>query len=122
MDNIPGMTGVGERRRQALLQGIGSIDQIAANLDKVAAPASVAPRRLPTSSASRSSRCASPVLATIKTDVELEQSLEELELGPIDKEALLAVYHEYELRNLIKELESGSEESGAEGDEKAPPR
>ena len=51
------------------------------------------------------------MLATIKTDVALDQSLEELQLGPIDKEALLAVYREYELRNLIKELESG----GAEG-------
>ena len=58
------------------------------------------------------------MLATIKTDVALEQSLEELQLGPIDKEALLAVYREYELRNLIKELESGgAEESEAESDE-----
>lgn len=58
------------------------------------------------------------MLATIKTDVVLEQSLEELQLGPIDKEALLAVYREYELRNLIKELESGgAEESDAEGDD-----
>lgn len=37
VDNIPGMAGVGEKTAQALLQGIGSIDQIAANLDKVAA-------------------------------------------------------------------------------------
>ena len=31
------MTGVGEKTALALLQGIGSIDEIAANLDKVAA-------------------------------------------------------------------------------------
>ncbi|MCV5533135.1 hypothetical protein OFN26_31185, partial [Escherichia coli] len=33
VDNIPGMTGVGEKTALALLQGIGSIDEIAANLD-----------------------------------------------------------------------------------------
>jgi DNA polymerase-1 len=37
VDNIPGMPGVGEKTALALLQGIGGIDAIAANLDKVAA-------------------------------------------------------------------------------------
>ncbi|MGY2436756.1 DNA polymerase I, partial [Escherichia coli] len=50
--------------------------------------------------------------------------LEELQLGPIDKESLLAVYRKYELRNLIKELESGGEESAGQeeaGDDSAAP-
>ena len=118
VDNIPGMTGVGEKTALALLQGIGSIDQIAANLDKVAALGFRGSKAFADKFREQEQQVRlSYVLATIKTDVELEQSLEELELGPIDKEALLAVYREYELRNLIKELESGSEESGAEGDE-----
>ncbi|WP_439842751.1 DNA polymerase I [Aeromonas taiwanensis] len=118
VDNIPGMTGVGEKTALALLQGIGSIDEIAANLDKVAALGFRGSKAFADKFREQEEQVRlSYVLATIKTDVELEQSLEELELGPIDKEALLAVYREYELRNLIKELESGSEESGAEGDE-----
>lgn len=118
VDNIPGMTGVGEKTALALLQGIGSIDEIAANLDKVAALGFRGSKAFADKFREQEEQVRlSYVLATIKTDVELEQSLEELELGPIDKEALLAVYREYELRNLIKELESGGEESGTEGDE-----
>ncbi|MFQ2369784.1 DNA polymerase I [Aeromonas enteropelogenes] len=118
VDNIPGMTGVGEKTALALLQGIGSIDEIAANLDKVAALGFRGSKTFADKFREQEEQVRlSYVLATIKTDVALEQSLEELELGPIDKEALLAVYREYELRNLIKELESGGEESGAEGDE-----
>ncbi|MGS3185996.1 DNA polymerase I [Aeromonas taiwanensis] len=118
VDNIPGMSGVGEKTALALLQGIGSIDEIAANLDKVAALGFRGSKAFADKFREQEEQVRlSYVLATIKTDVELEQSLEELELGPIDKEALLAVYREYELRNLIKELESGGEESGAEGDD-----
>ncbi|MGN5106895.1 DNA polymerase I [Aeromonas hydrophila] len=119
VDNIPGMTGVGEKTALALLQGIGSIDEIAANLDKVAALGFRGSKAFADKFREQEEQVRlSYVLATIKTDVTLEQSLEELQLGPIDKEALLAVYREYELRNLIKELESGgAEESEAEGDD-----
>ncbi|BBQ28520.1 MULTISPECIES: DNA polymerase I [Aeromonas] len=118
VDNIPGMTGVGEKTALALLQGIGSIDEIAANLDKVAALGFRGSKAFADKFREQEEQVRlSYVLATIKTDVVLEQSLEELQLGPIDKEALLAVYREYELRNLIKELESGGEESEAAGDE-----
>ncbi|MFQ2134860.1 DNA polymerase I [Aeromonas hydrophila] len=119
VDNIPGMTGVGEKTALALLQGIGSIDEIAANLDKVAALGFRGSKAFADKFREQEDQVRlSYVLATIKTDVALEQSLEELQLGPIDKEALLAVYREYELRNLIKELESGgAEESEAEGDD-----
>ena len=128
VDNIPGMTGVGEKTALALLQGIGSIDEIAANLDKVAALGFRGSKAFADKFREQEEQVRlSYVLATIKTDVALEQSLEELELGLIDKEALLAVYREYELRNLIKELESGGEEGSESagqdeaGDESAAP-
>ncbi|MBS4702059.1 DNA polymerase I [Aeromonas media] len=115
VDNIPGMAGVGEKTAQALLQGIGSIDQIAANLDKVAALGFRGSKAFADKFREQEEQVRlSYQLATIKTDVELEQSLEELLLGPIDKESLLAVYREYELRNLIKELESGGEEGAGQ--------
>lgn len=117
VDNIPGMAGVGEKTAQALLQGIGSIDQIAANLDKVAALGFRGSKTFADKFREQEDQVRlSYQLATIKTDVELEQSLEELLLGPIDKESLLAVYREYELRNLLKELEGG-DQSGSDGDE-----
>ncbi|MGN5185921.1 DNA polymerase I [Aeromonas veronii] len=111
VDNIPGMSGVGEKTALALLQGIGSIDEIAANLDKVAALGFRGSKAFADKFREQEEQVRlSYRLATIKTDVELEQSLEELLLKPVDKESLLAVYREYELRNLIKELESGGEE------------
>ncbi|WP_447751513.1 DNA polymerase I [Aeromonas veronii] len=120
VDNIPGMTGVGEKTALALLQGIGSIDEIAANLDKVAALGFRGSKAFADKFREQEEQVRlSYRLATIKTDVELEQSLEELLLKPVDKESLLAVYREYELRNLIKELESGGEEgseSAGQGD------
>ncbi|MFB2847200.1 DNA polymerase I [Aeromonas veronii] len=120
VDNIPGMTGVGEKTALALLQGIGSIDEIAANLDKVAALGFRGSKAFADKFREQEEQVRlSYRLATIKTDVELEQGLEELLLKPVDKESLLAVYREYELRNLIKELESGGEEgseSAGQGD------
>ncbi|TNI95544.1 DNA polymerase I [Aeromonas veronii] len=128
VDNIPGMTGVGEKTALALLQGIGSIDEIAANLDKVAALGFRGSKTFADKFREQEEQVRlSYRLATIKTDVELEQSLEELLLKPVDKESLLAVYREYELRNLIKELESGGEEGSESagqdeaGDENAAP-
>ncbi|PJG60446.1 DNA polymerase I [Aeromonas cavernicola] len=112
VDNIPGMTGVGEKTALALLQGIGSIDEIAANLDKVAALGFRGSKAFADKFREQEEQVRlSYTLATIKTDVVLEQSLEQLLLKPVDKESLLAVYREYELRNLIKELDSGGEES-----------
>ncbi|MFC5706609.1 DNA polymerase I [Aeromonas eucrenophila] len=114
VDNIPGMTGVGEKTALALLQGIGSIDEIAANLDKVAALGFRGSKAFADKFREQEDQVRlSYLLATIKTDVELEQGLEQLQLGPIDKESLLEVYREYELRNLIKELESGDEGASA---------
>ncbi|UNP88457.1 DNA polymerase I [Aeromonas encheleia] len=116
VDNIPGMTGVGEKTAQALLQGIGSIDQIAANLDKVAALGFRGSKAFADKFREQEEQVRlSYQLATIKTDVELEQELEQLQLGPIDKDSLLEVYREYELRNLIKELESDNEGAGSTG-------
>ncbi|MEH8119491.1 DNA polymerase I [Aeromonas allosaccharophila] len=115
VDNIPGMTGVGEKTALALLQGIGSIDEIAANLDKVAALGFRGSKAFADKFREQEEQVRlSYRLATIKTDVELEQSLEQLQLQPVDKESLLAVYREYELRNLIKELESGGDEGAGQ--------
>ena len=43
-------------------------------------------------------------LATIKLDVELEHSLTEIETQPVDKEALLASFNEFEFKTWVTEL------------------
>lgn len=108
VDNIPGMPGVGEKTALALLQGLGSIDEIAANTDKVAAlgfrgSKTFAAKFVEHQEMVRLSR----ELATIKTDVKLEWGPADLQQSAPDTEALKALYREYEFRNLLEELEPG---------------
>ncbi|HCM06732.1 MAG TPA: DNA polymerase I [Oceanospirillales bacterium] len=70
-------------------------------------------------------------LATIKCDVELEQTLTEIEPNPIDKDALLASFNEFEFKTWVAELggkvtdkapsKSASASSAESTDEVAPP-
>ncbi|ALP43114.1 DNA polymerase I [Aeromonas schubertii] len=115
VDNIPGMPGVGEKTALALLQGIGGIDDIAANLDKVAALGFRGAKTFADKFREQEEMVRlSYTLATIKTDVALDVNLEQLVLAPMDRDNLLAVYREYEFRNLIRELEEGGDASDEE--------
>lgn len=107
VDNIPGMPGVGEKTALALLQGLGSIDDIAANTDKIASlgfrgAKSFAPKFVEHEEMVRLSY----TLATIKTDVALHVGPADLQQTAPDTEALRALYQEFEFRNLLAELES----------------
>ena len=109
-DNIPGMAGVGDKTAVAVLQGVGSIDTIAAYPERVA---ELSFRGAKTFAAKFKEQEAmvrlSQQLATIKTDVELPLSLAELRRHEVQKEALLALYRQFEFKNLVQELESLSE-------------
>lgn len=126
-DNIPGMPGVGQKTALALLNGIGSIDEIAGRLDEVAALGFRGSKNFAEKFAEHKEIVLlSRELATIKTDVELPVSIDNLEMQPIDKEQLLTLFTEYEFRTLIAELEkedsvtggneSGEKASGATGE------
>ncbi|WBA81699.1 DNA polymerase I [Endozoicomonas sp. GU-1] len=118
-DNIPGMPGVGQKTALALLNGIGSIDEIAGRLDEVAALGFRGSKNFAEKfTEHKDIVLLSRQLATIKTDVELPVSIESLEMQPLDKEQLLALFKEYEFRTLIAELEKeGSVSDGKESDE-----
>ncbi|MGI2026358.1 DNA polymerase I [Endozoicomonas acroporae] len=118
-DNIPGMPGVGQKTALALLNGIGSIDEIAGRLDEVAALGFRGSKNFAEKfTEHKDIVLLSRQLATIKTDVELPVAIESLEMQPLDKEQLLALFKEYEFRTLIAELEKESSVSnGNESDE-----
>lgn len=120
-DNIPGMPGVGQKTALALLNGIGSIDEIAGRLDEVAALGFRGSKNFAEKfTEHKDIVLLSRQLATIKTDVELPVSIESLEMQPLDKEQLIALFKEYEFRTLIAELEKeGSVSNGNESDEQA---
>ncbi len=116
-DNIPGMPGVGKKTALALLQGIGGIDEIANRLDEVAALGFRGSKTFAKKfEEHKDIVLVSRELATIKTDVELPVSIDKLKAKPVDTEALLELYRQFEFRTMIRELEQGdvdSEENAA---------
>src|SRR5699024_4405926 len=78
-DNIPGVPGVGEKTALALLQGIGSLEKIYENLEAIAPLGFRGSKTLaPKMAENRELAFLSYQLATIKTDVKLDKTCEEL--------------------------------------------
>lgn len=118
VDNIPGLPGVGEKTAAALLQGLGSIEQIYQQLDKVA---ELSFRGAKTMAAKltefRQQLQLSYQLATIKTDVELPYQLDDLNIKTPDNAALAELYRECEFRRWLSEVLS----SGQNAAKSSPP-
>lgn len=108
-DNIPGVAGVGEKTAQALLQGLGGVKDIYANLDKVA---TLTFRGAKTMAAkleqNKEMALLSYQLATIKTDVELELTCDQLTVEEPAVEELLGLFKHYEFKRWIVDLEEGT--------------
>jgi len=107
-DNIPGVPGVGEKTAQALLQGLGGISTLYDNLEKVA---DLSFRGAKTMAAkleqNKEVALLSYQLATIKTDVELDVTCEQLTVSEPDAETLLGLFRHYEFRRWISDLQEG---------------
>ncbi|MEP4145792.1 MAG: DNA polymerase I [Halioglobus sp.] len=105
VDNIPGVSGVGEKTALGLLQGIGSLDDIYASLDKVAGLSFRGAKTMaPKLEAEKDNAYMSYQLATIKTDVALDQRPDELVNGEPDREALVDWYTQMEFRSWLEDL------------------
>ena len=108
-DNIPGVPGVGEKTALGLLQGLGSLDDIYANLDDVAGLAFRGAKTMsPKLVDNRELAYLSYELATIKTDVEMPLHLSELKNGEPDKAALLSLFKDMEFKTWIDEAQGNS--------------
>jgi DNA polymerase I len=108
VDNIPGVAGVGSKTALGLLQGIGGIDDIYQNLDKIAdLPIRGAKKLADKMTAYEEDARLSYQLATIKLDVEIPMSLDELNLVEEKTEELETLFDDYEFKSLLKDLQSG---------------
>ncbi|OON36965.1 DNA polymerase I [Izhakiella australiensis] len=107
-DNIPGVPGVGEKTAQALLNGLGGLEALYAALDKVA---DLGFRGAKTMGAkleqNKDVAFLSYQLATIKTDVELELTPDELTVNPPDVEALVKLFGHYEFKRWLSDIQEG---------------
>jgi DNA polymerase-1 len=109
VDNIPGVPGVGEKTALSLLQNLGSLKDIYANLEAVRELDFRGAKKMPEKLAENKNMAElSYELATIKCDVELDIEVEQLKHQPQDREALLTLFKQFEFRSWIAELESGS--------------
>ena len=105
VDNIPGVPGVGDKSAQALLNGIGGIDDIYKNLDKIAdlsfrGSKSMAAKMEEYEEQARLSY----TLATISVDLDLEYDVETLMPCQADNEQLRELFAEYEFKRWHAEV------------------
>lgn len=108
-DNIPGVAGVGEKTALGLLQGIGSMAEIYANLDKVAElPIRGAKKLGDKLLAEKEMADLSYRLATIKTDVALDITPEQLTLGASNNDQLTEYFGRYEFKRWLNEVMNGA--------------
>ena len=103
VDNIPGVVKCGPKTAVKWSAEHGTLDEVIANADKVKGKIGEylrdALEQLPLSY----------LLATIKCDVELEQSAEQLQPTEPDIESLTSLYQEFELKRLLADLGKSSD-------------
>ncbi|TKB02534.1 DNA polymerase I [Alteromonas portus] len=117
VDNIPGVPGVGDKSAQALLNGIGGIDDIYKNLDKIAdlsfrGSKSMAAKMQEYEEQARLSY----TLATISIDLDLDYDVEALMPCQANNEQLRDLFAEYEFKRWhaeVSALIAGGDTSGA---------
>ncbi len=119
VDNIPGVPGVGEKTALAMLQGAGGLDAIYGNLEAIRELEFRGAKKMPEKlEEHRDSAYLSYELATIKTDVALDQGPADLAEEPADREQLLSLFRDLEFKTWVRELENGpSEPESTEGSE-----
>ncbi len=108
VDNIPGVAGVGEKTALGLLQGIGGLDTLYNNLDKVPELTLRGAKTLPAKlEKEKANAYLSYELATIKLDVKLQNSVDTIAVTDPDSELLLTYFRGMEFKSWIEEMEKG---------------
>jgi DNA polymerase-1 len=97
-DNIPGVSGVGEKTATDLLRKYGSLDAVYEHLEEVA------PRWRAKLAAGRDSALLSRRLATIRTDAPVRLDLDACRVGQYAREDVVPLFQVLEFRSLLQRL------------------
>ncbi|EGR1581613.1 DNA polymerase I [Vibrio parahaemolyticus] len=109
VDNIPGVPGVGDKTATALLQGIGGLTKLYENLDDIAALGFRGSKTMAKKLVdNKDNAMLSYELATIKLDVELEETPESLLKAEPNKDELIKLYGQLTFKSWLNELLEGS--------------
>ncbi len=99
VDNIPGVSGIGEKTAVKLIKDFKSVDNLIKNLDKIEAPnlREAIKDNIENINLSRD-------LAQLDADVPLDFSLEDLRVEPPDYKELYNIFKRLEFKRLLKDL------------------
>jgi DNA polymerase I len=105
IDNIPGVKGIGEKTAVALIQACGDLEGVLGHLDAVAqmnlrGAKKVAERLRDDAATARLSR----TLASVRRDVPLTSTLDELRVVPPDQDAARTLFNELGFESLLRQL------------------
>ena len=110
VDNIPGIPGVGDKSAVAMLNGIGGVKDIYANLDKIATLEFRGAKTMAAKIAQYEEQAMlSYQLATIECGLKLEYEPTTLNMGEMDKSELRTLFAEYEFKRWLVEVSDGDE-------------
>jgi len=98
-DNIPGVTGIGEKTAVRLIQQFGTIDQIYAHIDEVTPPKLQALLRQSEAIARQSKE-----LATIVIQTPVTLNLDDCQLSHYDRHRVTELFRELEFSSLLPKL------------------
>ncbi len=115
-DNIPGVSGIGEKTAFKLVAEQGSLDAIYENIESMGLTNSVKSKL----STGKDSAYISKTLATICKDVPLGLALSDIEYKGINRKETRALLLRYELSGAIKKLGLDKEDEAAADSEKTP--
>ena len=104
-DNIPGVTGVGDKTARELIQRYGTVEQIYEHLEEIESG-----RARKALAGQEKQALLSKHLATIVTDVPIGLDLEQCRTGDYDRDAVTELFRELEFRSLVQRLPSSERE------------
>jgi DNA polymerase-1 len=107
VDNIPGVKGIGEKTAIALIQQFQTLENLFDHLDEVEQMKLRGVARIRKAlEAGKEAAFLSRQLATVKNDVPIAISLEDLQFRGLDKEKLQPLFAELEFTQLLKNFEN----------------
>lgn len=107
-DNIPGIPGVGEKTAIKLLHEYGSVEEVLANVDKIAGKMQERIRE------HADSARMSKQLATIYREVPMELKLDELKYDGYEGPTLAAMFRKLEFKSLLDKMDLSGADAAAE--------
>lgn len=119
-DNIPGVSGIGEKTAVKLLQGFSSLEKLYEALDRGRPPAGVSAKLLETLQNSKEQAFFSRMLATIRKDVPIKFDLQGARWGGFEKENIAKLFADLNFNSLLRRLSDIRGFEGFEHTESAP--